>query len=426
MGSVSLNIRDGTARFRRATLCSSAVHLLMLASVLTTNLFALYAFTSAPSPSAAPAFFRHHPGVGGGRGNVSVISDHVSLIVREIEASERRLHMIERELAGYDILDTSKHSLPSELKLFLAHHPLPLGRDARSGITEMVASVAHSCARSPAAELLARYMSYRPAAPCPTDDYLLPQKLVAKACEPLPRRRCLSRPAASSAAIPRLSFAQSLWNPGAKNPGAGIYGIDKQMWVKPRSKNDFLIDDVLALGNGGIRIGFDIGGGAANFAARMAERNVTVVTSTLEIGGKPMNEFVAARGLFPLLLSPAQRFPFYDSVFDLVHAINALDEGGAPSLGQASRTEVLEFFMFDIDRVLRAGGLFWLDNYLCADDDRKRTVTRLLERLGYKKLKWVVDEKAGASSSGKTQIRLSAVLQKPARSRTASHSPENR
>ncbi|URD72094.1 hypothetical protein MUK42_37495 [Musa troglodytarum] len=346
MGSVSLNIRDGTAHFRRATLCSTAVHLLMLASVLTTNLFALYAFTSTPSPSAAPAFFRHHPGAGGGRGNVSVIFDHVSLIVREIEASERRLHMIERELAGYDTLDTSKPSLPSDLKLFLAHHPLPLGRDARSGITEMVTSVARSCARSPAAELLARYMSYRPAAPCPTDDFLLPQKLVAKAC--------LSRRAASSAAIPRLPFPQSLWNPGAKNPGAGVYGIDKQMWVKPRGKNDFLIDDVLALGSGGIRIGFDIGGGAANFAARMAERNVTVVTSTLEIGGKPMNEFVAARGLFPLLLSPAQRFPFYDSVFDLVHAINTLDEGGAPSLGQASRTEALEFFMFDIDRVLRA------------------------------------------------------------------------
>ncbi|KAJ8498703.1 hypothetical protein OPV22_009255 [Ensete ventricosum] len=416
MGSVSIYIGDDTARFRRATLWSSAVHLLMLASVLTTNLFALYAFTSALSPSAAPALFRHHPGEGGGRGNVSVISDHVSLIVREIEASERRLHRIERELVGYDTLDPSKPSLPSELKLFLARYPLPLGRDARSGITEMVASVAHSCARSPATELLARYMSYRPAAPCPTDDFLLPQKLVAKACEPLPRRRCLSRPAAYSAAARRLPFPQSLWNPGAKNPGAGVYGIDKQMWVKPRGKNDFLIDDVLALGSGGIRIGFDIGGGAANFAARMAERNVTVVTSTLEIGGKTMNEFVAARGLFPLLLSPAQRFPFYDSVFDLVHANNALDEGGAPSLGQATGVEALEFFMFDIDRVLRAGGLFWLDNYLCADDDRKLTVTRLLERLGYKKLKWAVGEKADASSSGKTQIRLSAVLQKPARS----------
>ncbi|URD74115.1 hypothetical protein MUK42_09137 [Musa troglodytarum] len=140
----------------------------------------------------------------------------------------------------------------------------------------------------------------------------------------------------------------------------------------------------------------------------MAERNVTVVTSTLEIGGKPMNEFVAARGLFPLLLSPAQRFPFYDSVFDLVHAINALDERAAPRRSSSSCST--------IDRVLRAGGLFWLDNYLCADDDRKRTVTRLLERLGYKKLKWAVGERADASSSGKTQIRLSAVMQKPARS----------
>lgn len=48
MGSVSLKIGDGTARFSRATLWSSAVNILMLFSVLTTNLFALYAFTSAP------------------------------------------------------------------------------------------------------------------------------------------------------------------------------------------------------------------------------------------------------------------------------------------------------------------------------------------------------------------------------------------
>ncbi|KAJ8498184.1 hypothetical protein OPV22_008736 [Ensete ventricosum] len=419
MGSVSLKIGDGTARFRRATLCSSAVHLLMLASVITTNLFALYAFTAAPSPSypSAPSTVPHPgAGVGGGHRNLSVISEHVALIVREIEASERRLHQIERELAGYDTLDPAKPSLPPELRLFLARHRLPLGRDARSGITEMVASVAHSCGRSPAADLLARYMSYKPAALCPADDPSLPQKLIAKACEPLPRRRCLSRPTALAAtAAPRLPFPQSLWSPGVKNPGAGMYGLDKQLWIMPRGKNDFSIDDVLALGSGGIRIGFDIGGGAGNFAARMAERNVTVITSTLEIGGKPMNEFVAARGLFPLLLSPTQRFPFYDSVFDLVHTMNALDEGGAPELGQASRTEALEFLMFDIDRVLRAGGLLWLDNYLCTDDERKRMVTKLIERFGYKKLKWVVGEKADARNTAKTQVYLSAVLQKPAR-----------
>lgn len=176
-----------------------------------------------------------------------------------------------------------------------------------------------------------------------------------------------------------------------------------------------MIDDVLALGRGGIRIGFDIGGGAGNFAARMAERNVTIVTSTLEAGGKQMNEFIAARGLFPLLLSPSQRFPFFDSVFDLVHTMNALDEGGAPALGQASRTDALEFLMFDIDRVLRPGGFFWLDNYLCAGDEWKRMVTRLIERLAYKKLKWVVGEKAEASGTEKAQLYLSALLQKPAR-----------
>lgn len=55
--------------------------------------------------------------------------------------------------------------------------------------------------------------------------------------------------------------------------------------MKPRWKNDFLIDEVLVLaGSGGVKIGFDIGGGAGNFAARMAERNVTVVTSVLNSG----------------------------------------------------------------------------------------------------------------------------------------------
>ena len=48
MGSVSLKIGDGTARFKRATICTSAVNGLMLFSVLTTNLFALYAFTYNP------------------------------------------------------------------------------------------------------------------------------------------------------------------------------------------------------------------------------------------------------------------------------------------------------------------------------------------------------------------------------------------
>lgn len=92
-------------------------------------------------------------------------------------------------------------------------------------------------------------------------------------------------------------------------------------------------------------------------------------------------------------------------MFDLVHAASGLDVGGRP--------EKLDFLMFDIDRILRAGGLFWLDNFYCATDEKKTALTRLIERFGYKKLKWVVGEKV--NGSGKSEVYLSAVLQKPVR-----------
>ena len=157
------------------------------------------------------------------------------------------------------------------------------------------------------------------------------------------------------------------------------------------------------LGNGRIRIGVDVGGGSRSFAARMSDRNVTVITNTLNIDA-PFNGFIAARGLFHLFLSLDHRFPFYDNVFDLVRAGSSLDVGGKP--------EKLEFLMFDIDRILRANGLLWLDSVYCANDEKKQALTRLIERFGYKKLKWVVGEKV---ESGKSEVVLSAVLQKPVR-----------
>ncbi|KAB2044855.1 hypothetical protein ES319_D01G119300v1 [Gossypium barbadense] len=419
MGSVSLKTGDGTARFKRATLCSSAVNILMLFSVITTNLFALYAFTFSPKQHLDNPF--HHP-----HRNISLISQHVSLIIKEIDSSQRKLAQMEKELLGYDTLDLSRPNLATELKLFLQHHQLPLGKDSRTGITEMVASVGHSCEKS--ADLLSQYMSYKVSGPCP-DDWSLAQKLILKGCEPLPRRRCFAK------TVPKpglTSLPVSLWKPvsdkivtwsglGCKNFNClnskklnrdcvGCFnltnGYETQKYVKARSKNDFVMDDVLALGSGGIRIGFDIGGGSGNFAARMAERNVIVITNTLNVDA-PHSEFIAARGLFPLFLSLDHRFPFYDNVFDLVHATSGLDVEGKP--------EKLEFLMFDLDRILRAGGLFWLDNFYCSDDEKKRALTRLIERFGYKKLKWVVGEKTDAAGSGKPQVYLSAVLQKPVR-----------
>ncbi|CAL1368011.1 unnamed protein product [Linum trigynum] len=73
MGSVSLKIGNDTARFKRATLCTSPVNLLMILSVLTTNLFALYAFNYSPIHLHAHNLNPHK--------NISLISEHVSLIL---------------------------------------------------------------------------------------------------------------------------------------------------------------------------------------------------------------------------------------------------------------------------------------------------------------------------------------------------------
>lgn len=377
MGSVSLKLPASRRRHGGplSCLCSPApLNLLMLLSLLCTNLLAFFAFFAAPP--------RHDPAAS--TIPSSNLSAHVAAIALEIGGASSS--------SGARLPD----DLPPELLLFLTPHALPLGRDARTGLTHMPASVAASCLRSPSAlALLSAFMSYAPHSACPRNA-TLPRRLVSKGCEPLPRRRCLSR------------------GPRAPLPASGM-GLDHRRWAAPpRGGHEFLVDDVLRLSASKIRIGLDVAGGAANFAARMRERGVTVVTSVLDGPGKPMNEFVASRGLFPLLLSPAHRFPFYDGVFDLVHVgTAALDEAGAPAMGQAATPEALEFFMFDVDRVLRAGGLLWIDSYLCQSEERRRVVAKLIERFGYKKLKWVVGEKAGGAA---TSIYLSAVLRKPARS----------
>ncbi|XP_078440367.1 putative methyltransferase At1g29790 [Wolffia australiana] len=355
MGAVALKLGDGTARFRKATLLSSVLRLLMLFSVVFTNLFALYAFTYySPPPSSS---------------NLAVFSDQLAQILREIDLAQKKLNQIGNEKLGYATIDPSKSVFPPELKLFLNRHPLPLGRDARSGMTEMVSSVGHRCGA--AADLLAQFTRYSAGGRCPNDADLA-QTLLARGCAPLPRRRCLS----------------GAGPPAVRSPSDG------SRWIKPRSKTEFPVDEVLSLADG-IAVGFDVDGG--DFAAAMAARNVTVVT------GSPVNDGGA---VFPLQLTPGQRFPFADSVFDLVRS------GSMAAPGET--LAAAEFLMFDFDRVLRAGGVLWLDCWRCVDEKGKSALTGLVDRFGFKKLKWVVGEKADAAGSGKVII-VSALLQKPAR-----------
>ncbi|KAF3789634.1 hypothetical protein EJ110_NYTH17907 [Nymphaea thermarum] len=119
----------------------------------------------------------------------------------------------------------------------------------------------------------------------------LAQKLMLGGCEPLPRRRYLSRPPAPKVE-PLLPFPASLWMPvtdkvvswgryscksfqclnarkGQAKPADDwvdcfdiVKGVENQRWVKSMDRNDFVVDDVLALGNGGVRIGLDVGSAA--------------------------------------------------------------------------------------------------------------------------------------------------------------------
>ncbi|CAL1368009.1 unnamed protein product [Linum trigynum] len=201
---------------------------------------------------------------------------------------------MEKELLGYDTIDISRPNIASELKLYLQHHQLPMGKDSRTGITEMVAYVGHSCERS--TDLLSQYMNYKVSGSCP-DDWSLAQKLILRGCEPLPRRRCFAKGGSKLGLL--KPFPLSLWSSVVDNKvvgswsGYGCKGLDclskkklsrecvncfdlggaeNQRYVKSKGKNDFLLDDVLGLGSGEIRIGFDIGGGLLGLVEQVCGR----------------------------------------------------------------------------------------------------------------------------------------------------------
>jgi hypothetical protein len=181
MGSVSLNVASSRRGGRRlAWLCSSALlNLLVLLSLLSTNLLALRAFLS-PRAHSVPA---------AGAANLSssaAISAQVAAIAREIDATR----LVPRHGGG---------ALPPELLLFLSPHALPLGRDARTGLTHMPASVAHACFRSP--PTLALLPPSPPTRPTPPARGATPRSRTASS--PRPASRCPAAAASPGARAPR-------------------------------------------------------------------------------------------------------------------------------------------------------------------------------------------------------------------------------
>ncbi|KAF8642736.1 hypothetical protein HU200_067117 [Digitaria exilis] len=318
-----------------------------------------------------------------------------------------------------------------ELTLALGPHTLPFGYTPNLDSDKLYPAIGAACHRHRGE--LKKYMSYNLTGDCPSDEALA-ERLMLRGCEPLPRRRCRSRgPTGFPDPTP---FPESLWvippdksvswGPAyscknysclvdrARRPGMShdckacfdLAGEEQRRWVGVGGGVvDYDIDTVLASKpRGTIRIGLDIGGGTGTFAARMAERGVTVVTTTLDLGD-PFGAFVASRGLIALHLGAvAGRLPFFDGTLDIVHSAHVLSRW-IPG-------EVLDAELYDIYRVLRPGGIFWLDHFFCTGKELTEVYVPIIEKVGFRKLRWNTGKKADKGASA-DEWYISALLERP-------------
>ncbi|OAY46640.1 probable methyltransferase At1g29790 [Manihot esculenta] len=323
--------------------------------------------------------------------------------------------------------DKSGIAVSDELMMAVSPHKLPLGYSPRVGSDEVYPPVGAGCLKYQ--EELSQYMTYEAGGECPIDD-VFAQRLMMRGCEPLPRRRC--RPKSPANYEEPTSLPQSLWSTPSDNsivwdpytcksykclierknmPGYfdckdcfDLQGREKRRWMFDNGGLDYSIDQVLkAKPHGTIRIGLDIGGGTGTFAARMKERNITIITSSMNLDG-PFNSFIASRGLIPIHVSVSQRLPFFENTLDIVHSMHILSNWIPDA--------TLEFTLYDIYRVLRPGGLFWLDHFFCLGSQLNQTYIPMFDRVGFKKLRWNNGMKLDRGVH-KNEWYFSALLEKP-------------
>ncbi|KAL2481816.1 putative S-adenosyl-L-methionine-dependent methyltransferase superfamily protein [Abeliophyllum distichum] len=310
-----------------------------------------------------------------------------------------------------------------EIRKYISPKENRVGKTNIYGTRKIYNTIGHACVVMK--KELEEYMEYDIGSYC-KDDWNLAQKLMIHGCDPLPRRRCLTR--ASKLYLNPYAINESLWRIpdgrnvrwsnyqcrnfeclSSKNPRrgyskcTGCFEMEKEKlkWVTNTSfAIDFLIKDVLQIKPGEIRIGLDFGVGTGTFAARMREQNVTIVSTALNLGA-PFNEMIALRGLIPLYATLNQRLPFFDNTLDLIHTAGFMD--GWIDL------QLMDFILFDWDRILRPGGLLWIDRFFCQRKDLDDYMYMFLQ-FRYRKHKWSIAPKS------KDEVYLSALLEKPPRS----------
>lgn len=274
-----------------------------------------------------------------------------------------------------------------------------------------------------------RYMNYKIHGMCPDDGEIV-QKLISNGCDPLPRRRCFTRTSPhhnsplsmNSSLWTQPSDAHILWshykcktysclvsNETVNRRGfykcSDCFNLSKRGWDTKTNQSvsaEFTIDEVLSLKPGEIHIGLDFSPTTGTFAAIMKEKNVTIASATLNLGA-PFNEVIALRGLLPLYISVGSRLPFFDNTLDIIHSTLFLDGW----IG----VELLQFVLFDWDRVLRPKGLLWIDRFFCRKEDMKLYLDEF-KRLGYRQLLWRIAPKMDKLGD---ELYFSAVIEKPIR-----------
>ncbi|XP_031490123.1 probable methyltransferase At1g29790 [Nymphaea colorata] len=381
------------------------LNMLLLVAMVATNIFSLYHLASIRNPPNPPA---------------PPVPDHLLRHLSTIRATIT--HLAARHASAASAAGNA--AIPPELIRYTAERRLPLGRSVVTEQDIFPFSVGTACQSHP--DLLSRFMNYTAFKPCP-DDADLAESLMVHGCFPLPRRRCFSLTAPKSpSSLPTNPFPSSLPAAAVRwsrftcksfdcltrlgRPGFDL-SIDSPKWMEQSDATGLTIPVffkyVQAANSGPIRLGLDIGGGTGTFAARMKERNVTVVSTTLDLGA-PYNEVMALRGLVPLHLTMQQRFPLFDGMMDVVHCDRAVNRW--------IPVTTMEFLFFDIDRVLRGGGILWIDHFFCKAVDLNKVYAPLIGKLGYRRLKWVTGNKTDVGGAKYGEVYLSAILQKPIKS----------
>eukprot|EP00271_Cylindrocystis_brebissonii_P013201 TRINITY_DN32847_c0_g1_i1.p1 TRINITY_DN32847_c0_g1~~TRINITY_DN32847_c0_g1_i1.p1 ORF type:complete len:412 (-),score=53.40 TRINITY_DN32847_c0_g1_i1:407-1642(-) len=299
--------------------------------------------------------------------------------------------------------------------------------------TQLTSRSSHGYNCSATAADMHRYLNYKPHELCPDDWWFVQELIYQKQCYALPRRRCRNH--SPEKTIQPLPLPEALWNQSAFIDDAVLWDahqcksfaclnrrvvgdcracfnltLEEHRW-KTAYQGSLTIQQVVDRFNGTLRLGLDVGGGTGSFAAHMAKRNVTILTTSYNMetsrnkikSGLPYMESIALRGLMGLHWPLGARLPLFDNTLDLIHAVSAI-----------KYLPLLEFeeMLYDWNRVLRPGGAIWLEMFYAPEKEMDKYVT-CIRALGYHKSQWQLFPKKNNSERKGPHLYLQALLFKP-------------